>query len=395
MRITEIRAHVAPPPARSWLNESLVATPMSIFPRFKARRSSWRGPGTQNVYVEVLTDEGLTGVGQCSGGVVAKAIVEHHLSPLLVGEDPRPVEQHWELMFRATLPYGRKGVAIMAISGVDLALWDLFAKWLGQPLYRALGGPLRDDLPVYGTHPVPAEMAREGYVAYKVPAAYGPADGKAGLDRNIERIAQARQDVGPNVDVMIDCWMSWDLPYSLAFAEAARPYGLRWIEEPLPPDDYEGYAELRRRVTWTQIATGEHEYTRWGFRELLERGCADVIQPDLAWGGGISEGRKIAALAAAHNVPVVPHAGGLQPWTVHFMLATQNCPLAEYVVFYGPNDVAPPPVLLGAPHPEMGRLRAPTRPGAGVELDLEELRRQSALAGQPDAGGTPSARQGS
>src|SRR5262249_24013437 len=157
----------------------------------------------------------------------------------------------------------------------------------------------------------------------------GPWDGRAGLERNVQAVAEARQAAGPGVEVMVDCFMAWDVDYTLRFARAAREHDLRWIEEPLPPDDYAGYATLPRRVGGTQIATGGHEDGRGGFWELLGRGCADVLQPDVAWAGGLSEVRRIAALAAAHDVIVVPHAGGLQPWTVHLMVATPNCPLAE------------------------------------------------------------------
>ncbi len=378
MRIADVRTYLAPPPARSWLNETRVVTPMAIYPQFEGRRSSWRGPNAQDVFIQVVTDEGLTGLGMTRGGCVIQTIVDQHLRGLLLGTDPRNVELLWEQMYRATLPYGRKGAPIMAISGIDLALWDLLAKWMGQPLYRVLGGAMRETLPAYATHPDPAALVREGYVGMKLPMAFGPAHGKAGLRKNVERVAEVRAIVGPDIDLMVDCWMSWDLEYTLTFARAVEPSGLRWIEEPLQPDDYDGYTELRRRVRGVQIATGEHEYTRWGFRELLSRGCADVIQPDLAWSGGISEVRRIAAMAAAHNVPVIPHNGVMQPWAAHFMLATTNCPLAEYVVFYGPNDVAPPPVMLGELRPEGGRVRPSEVPGAGVDLDLAELERQTA-----------------
>lgn len=380
MRIVDVRTYVAPPPAGSWLNEVQVSTPMSVYPRYKEHRGSWRGPNTQDVFILVVADEDVTGLGITRGGAVVQTIVEQHLKALLVGADPRDVELLWEQMFRATLAYGRKGAPIMALSGVDLALWDLLAKWMGQPLYRLLGGAMRDSLPVYATHPDSDALVREGYVGIKLPMAYGPADGRDGLHRNVERVAEVRAAVGSGIDVMVDCWMSWDLGYTLAFARAAEPYNLRWIEEPLPPDDYDGYAELRRRVVGTQIATGEHEYTRWGFKELLSRGCVDVLQPDVAWSGGISEVRRIAAMAAAYDIPVIPHNGVLQPWATHLMLATTNCPLAEHIVFYGPDDAAPPPIMLGELKPEMGRIRPSDAPGAGVELDIEEWERQTAAS---------------
>ncbi len=185
---------------------------------------------------------------------------------------------------------------------------------MGQPLYRVLGGAVRDFLPVYATHPDSHALAREGFVGAKTPMAYGPADGKEGLRKNVARVAEMREAVGPDIDIMVDCWMSWSVDYTLAFAREAASLGVRWIEEPLPPDDYDGYAELRRRIRGPLIATGEHEYTRWGFKTLLTKGCADVLQPDVAWGGGVSEFRRIAAMASAYDIPVIPHNGLLQPW---------------------------------------------------------------------------------
>lgn len=378
MQITDVRTYLAPETGTSWINNTRIANPMTPYAQFSERRSSWRGPSGRSVYIEVATDKGVTGLGETRGGEVTQAIVEGHLKTLLVGSDPRNIEILWEQMFRATLPYGRKGVPILAISGVDLALWDLLAKLLDQPLYRLLGGATKTALPVYATHPDPATLVREGYVGMKVPMAFGPTDGKGGLQANLERVATAREAVGPDIDLMVDCYMAWDVEYTLAFAREAESYNIRWIEESLPPDDYDGYAELRRRLNWTRIATGEHEYTRWGFRELLDRGCADVLQPDVAWAGGITEVRRIAAMASAFNLPVIPHAGGVQPWTIHWMYATTNCPMAESIVFYSTSDQAPPPILRTDYQFQDGQLRPSERPGAGVEIDWSELERQSA-----------------
>jgi L-rhamnonate dehydratase len=383
MKIVDVRTYVAPPPGGSWLNEIRVSTPMSIYPEYKASRGTWRGPNTQDVFVEVVSDEGVSGLGITRGGRVAQTIVDVHLRELLLGKDPRDVELLWEQMYRATLAYGRKGAPIMALSGVDLALWDLLAKWMGQPLYRLLGGAVCESLPVYATHPDPHALVREGYVGTKIPMSYGPADGREGLRRNVERVAEIRSAVGPDIDIMVDCWMSWDVPYTLNFARAAAPHALRWIEEPLPPDDYDGYRELRRAVTGTQIATGEHEYTRWGFKELLTRGCADVLQPDIAWSGGITEIRRVMAMASAYAIPVIPHNGIMQPWATHLMYATPICPLAEHIVFHGPGERAPPPIMTGALVPQRGRVRPRDDPGAGVALDVEEWRRQTAARAAP------------
>jgi L-rhamnonate dehydratase len=377
MRILDVRTYVAPPPAGSWLNEVRVSTPMSVFPEHRAHRGSWRGPNAQDVFIEVVAEDGLTGLGITRGGAVVETIVEKHLKSLLVGKDPRDVELLWEQMFRATLAYGRKGAPVMAVSGVDLALWDLLAKSMGQPLYRVLGGAAHDALPVYATHPDPHALVREGFVGTKIPMAYGPADGKEGLRKNVERVAAMREKVGENIDVMVDCWMSWDVDYTLAFAREASSLKLRWIEEPLPPDDYDGYALLRRKIVGPQIATGEHEYTRWGFKELLTRGCADVLQPDIAWSGGITEMRRVIGMASAWGIPVIPHNGVMQPWATHLMFASPSCPLAEYILFYGANDTPPPPIMRGDLVPAGGRVRPREDAGAGVSLDLAEWQRQT------------------
>jgi L-rhamnonate dehydratase len=265
----------------------------------------------------------------------------------------------------------------MALSAIDLALWDLLAKWMGQPLHRLLGGKVQETLPVYATHPDPRALVRDGYVGAKMPMSYGPVDGKEGLRRNVQRVAEMRDAVGSDIDIMVDCWMSWNVDYTLDFAREVEPFGLRWIEEPLPPDDYDGYAELRRRIRGTRIATGEHEYTRWGFKELLTRGCADVIQPDIAWCGGISEIRRVMAMASAWDIPVIPHNGVLQPWAMHLMMTVTGCPLAEHVVFHRPEDDPPPPLMTGELVPVNGRVTVRDDPGAGVGFDVEEWRRQT------------------
>lgn len=380
MKITEVRTYVSPPPTGSWLNDTEVSTPMSIYPRFRERRASWRGPNTQDVFVQIDTDEAVSGLGITRGGAIVQTIIDQHLQALLLGMDARNVEQIWEMLYRATLAYGRKGAPIMAISAIDLALWDLLAKWMGQPLYRLLGGEVQPSLPVYATHPDPKMLVGSAYVGNKVPMAYGPADGRAGFAKNVERIEQVRQAVGRGVDIMVDCWMSWNIDYTLEFARATRAAEVRWIEEPLPPDDYDGYAELRRRIRGPWIATGEHEYTCHGFKELLTRGCADVLQPDVAWSGGVSEIRRVTALAGAYGIPVIPHNGVMQPWAVHLMIATQNCPLAEHIVFPASGKTRLPPLMIGELEPRNGRVRPSEQIGAGVSFDHDEWRRQSAAS---------------
>ena len=380
MKITRVWATPVRPPAgydapASWLSESLVANPMSIYPAYKDRRSSWSTRWGHEVLIRVETDEGLVGIGGTAPAPAAM-IVEGHFAHLLQGQDPANVGRLWDQMFRASLPYGRKGLPIMAISAVDIALWDLLGKARGVPVYELLGGKLQEQLPVYATGNEVAWYQQFGFTSFKLAMPHGPIDGKAGIDRNIALVERTRELVGPGAEIMLDCYMAWDLEYSLRMADALRPYSPRWIEECLPPDDYEGYATLTRKVRDMAVATGEHEYTRWGFGELLDRRCCHIIQPDLAWCGGISEAVKIAALAGQRGVQVIPHAGGLQPWGIHWLAAQATVPWAEYVVIASAVDGELRPLypfFRGVPQPVDGFLSPPDRPGLGIEVDEEWL----------------------
>lgn len=377
MRITRVRALsiTGPSPrATSWLAESLVANPMSIYPEYRAKRSSWGPAWGPEILVQIETDEGVEGIGAAAPAAAAM-LIEGHLAKLLVGNDPFDVERLWDQMFRSSLPYGRKGLPIMAISAVDVALWDIIAKAKGEPLWRLLGGSTKERIPVYSTGNDVERYQALGFRAFKLAMPHGPADGWAGMRKNIELVEETRATVGPDADIMLDCYMAWNVDYTVQMARHLEPYRIRWIEECLPPDDYDGYAFLTHTIHSTTIATGEHEYTRWGFKELIARGCCHIIQPDLAWMGGITEALKVAAIASAWHIDVIPHAGGLQPWALHFIAARVNCPLAECVVIGNPGDEEPLrsmfPYLDGVPLPEDGFIRPFDEPGVGVTLNPE------------------------
>jgi L-rhamnonate dehydratase len=258
-----------------------------------------------------------------------------------------------------------------AISGVDLALWDLLGRLRQEPVYALLGGKVRDELTMYATGARPDVAQRLGFVGGKMPLHHAPAEGEEGLRENLRQVAEMRQRVGDDFWLMLDCWMSLDLEYAVRLADGAAEHDLKWIEEALPPDDYWGYAELRRRVPrGVLVTTGEHEATRWGFRQLLELGCADILQPDVGWCGGITELLKISALADAHGVPVVPH--GSSVYSYHFVITRTSSPFAEFLMMHPTAEEVVPmfsPMLVGEPVPVNGRLRLPDTPGFGVELD--------------------------
>ncbi len=375
MRITRVTAT----PVRtqdtrqsSWLSESLVANPMSGYPAYKERRSSWGPRWGREVLVRIETDDGLEGIGG-TAPAPARPLIEEHFAHLLAGQDPFDIEMLWDQMFRSSLPYGRKGLAIMAISAVDIALWDLIGKATGQPVWRLLGGKTKEAIPIYSTGNDVAKYHALGFTRFKLAMPHGPADGYAGMKGNIALVERTRELVGPDADIMLDCYMAWNVEYTLHMARLLEPYRLRWIEECLPPDDYEGYAELTAKIASTTVATGEHEYTRYGFKELIARRCCHILQPDLAWVGGITEARKIVAMASAWGLEVIPHAGGLQPWALHLIASQINCPLAEWVVVGNPGEENPlrslHPYYVGAPTPVDGFIRPSDAPGIGISID--------------------------
>ncbi len=358
-----------------WIVDTPIANPMSVYEKYKANRTSWGINALGTVVCEVELDNGIIGIGTSIGGEPACFIIEQHLSRFVEGQDPRDVELIWDQMWRGTLPYGRKGLPIQAISAVDLAIWDCLGKLRDEPIYALIGGKTKDRLRVYATTARP-DLAKEmGFIAAKIPCQWGPGDGDEGLRKNVEVIAAARAAVGPDFPLMLDCYMSLTVPYTIRLAQEIKPYKLRWIEECLPPDDYEGYAELKRRIDWTLITTGEHEYTRYGFRELIARKCADILQPDINWVGGLTEARKIYSMAAAYDIPCIPH--GSSVFSYHLQYASTNSPYAEFLIMSPGADTIVPlfgDLFTDEPVPKDGYLDLPDKPGWGVELNHDKLK---------------------
>lgn len=358
-----------------WLVDTLIANPMSRYPEYRAQRRSWGIDALGGLLVEIETASGLIGLGFSHGGDAGCLLIQRHLRRFLLGADARDVERLWDQMWRSSLYYGRKGLAICAISAIDLALWDLCGKLRDEPVYKLLGGETKSTIPCYATGVQPARYKELGFFGAKLPLPHGPADGHEGLATNVALVARAREEVGADFDLMLDCYMALDVPYTIELAEALRPYRVRWIEEPLLPDDYDGHARIKSAAPWQRFTTGEHEYTRYGFRELIVRQCVDILQPDLTWVGGITEARKIAAMAAAYDIPVVPHGSGV--FSLHFQMAFTNTPFQEVIVVSPDGmEIVPPfgALFAGDPLPEHGQIRPPDRPGWGITLDHRQVR---------------------
>ncbi|MBN1937645.1 MAG: mandelate racemase/muconate lactonizing protein [Anaerolineae bacterium] len=394
MKITAVRViqlDGAMPFAGEFWEERLVR-PLDIYPEHKVQGAGWLGRLDEGRYhmrsffCQIETDEGVTGIGGPTT-IDQAVIILTQLKPLLVGHDPLAVERLWDRMYRAQV-HGRKGTPMMALSTVDCALWDLKGRWFDAPVYRLLGGPVRESIPAYASalgyslEPAlvakrAAEMVAQGYRATKWFFRHGPTDDVEGIAKNVELVRTLREAVGPDVDIMLDAWMSWDVPYTIQMSRRLAPYDPRWIEEPLLPDKIDQCAEIRA-ASAVPIASGEHEYTRWGIKALLDARAVDVLQPDIYWAGGITEMLKICALASAYDIPVIPH-GHSTPATLHLIAAqpVTLCPLLEYLIkwntihqFFLKNPV----------EPVNGVVTLPQTPGIGMELDEAKIQDKREIA---------------
>ncbi|MBB4659573.1 L-rhamnonate dehydratase [Parvularcula dongshanensis] len=357
-----------------WIDDR-IATPMSRYPDYRDSRQSFGINVLGTLVVEVEAEDGTIGFAVTTGGEPAAFIVERHLARFVEGRDPREVEKIWDQMYFSTQYYGRKGLVVNAISGVDLAIWDLLGRLREEPVHAMIGGAVRNELQFYATGARP-DLAKEmGFIGGKMPLRHAPAEGNEGLREAVDAIGEMRARVGPDFWLMLDCWMALDLDYATRLAHAAHEHGLKWIEEALSPDDYWGYAQLKRDVPKGMlVTTGEHEATRWGFRMLLEMECCDIIQPDVGWCGGLTELLKISALADAHGKLVIPH--GSSVYSYHFVATRHNSPFAEYLMMAPKADEVVPmfsPQLIGEPVPKDGRLKIAEldKPGFGVELNRD------------------------
>jgi L-rhamnonate dehydratase len=288
--------------------------------------------------VEIFTDDGHVGIGNAAlAPPITKQVIDLYLRPLLIGADPWNIEFLWQHMYRKTMAFGRKGIGMAAISAVDIALWDLLGKSAKQPVFRLLGGRTKPRIPVYASRLYSIELSelaaeakrykREGYRAMKLRFGWGPTDGAAGMQQNVDLVKTVRQALGDAIDVMADAYMGWTLDYAKRMLPLLEPFNLRWLEEPVIPDDIQGYAELKSYAR-IPIAGGEHEFTQYGFRDLLQARAVDYIQFDSNRVGGITQARKICALAESYSVPVIPHAGQMHNY--HVVMASLNSPMAEY-----------------------------------------------------------------
>ncbi|MFC6091319.1 enolase C-terminal domain-like protein [Saccharothrix lopnurensis] len=384
MRIADVRLRrlegVLPTEGDLW--EQRLVRPLDVYPEYRDREDHEGGVQTAegfhlvSHFVEIETDEGLIGRGGPVPEQVAY-VVARDLRHLLLGADPIAGEKLWDQMHRSQV-HGRAGNAMLAISAVDCALWDLRGRWLGRPVYRLLGGPTRETVPAYasmlGFSVTDPDLVRQraveyrdlGYAAQKWFFRFGPTSGHEGLRRNVELVRTVREAVGDDYDIMFDCWQAMDVTYVRELASRIERYRPRWLEECVMPDRVDSYRELRERLG-IPLAGAEHEYTRWGFRRFVDARALDVLQPDIYWCGGLSETLKIAAYATAHDLITIPH-GHSAAATLHFSLTQSpiHTPYQEDLVKW---NAVHQHFLRHPVNPVDGLLHAPAEPGLGMDLD--------------------------
>ena len=341
--------------------------------------------------VEIETSDGIVGWGECYGpSAVAKAYIETQFAPRIIGRDAFDVEVIWEDLYNRIKDYGARGMSTSALSGIDIALWDIIGKSCGRPIHKLIGGAHRTEVTAYATGLYFIDMDRlieeaveeanefveHGFVAIKMKIGLGSPK----LD--IERVAAVRKAIGDDVRLMVDANHCFTVPQAIRLGRELEKLNVEWFEEPISPEDIDGYVEVSRALDMA-VAGGENEFTRWGFRDLVVRKAMDIIQPDVCAAGGISECRKIAALASAHGVECIPHAWGSAiglAATLHFLAALPDQP---------PSFRPMPPLLeleqcenpfrdLLSVDPivqQRGKVQIPTGAGLGIEINRSILDR--------------------
>ena len=383
MRITAVRA--------SWLRAPIPAAAAHV-------SDFGRNDSFNMCLVEIDTDAGITGLGEAKAAVgnlgnyaAIVTLIREEFAPLLIGRDPRDITGAWDLLYNGTRAHyaaregrtfptiGRRGVTLSAVSGVDIALWDILGRSLDVPLWRLMGGQYRDRVSAYasgGWAPVGGigkqmlQYVERGHRAVKMRV--GLQD--ASVDDSAARVAEARETLGPGVGIMVDAHGTWSVREAQRFARKVEAYDLAWLEEPVSPDNLAGQAEVRA-TTDIPIAAGESEQTRFAFREMLDARAVDVLQPDPAIAGGITEVRTIAALAASQGLTVAPHLWGsaiLFATGLHLCVSTPCATILEFSRGHNPllNDLVDEEIAF-----EDGHVLAPRGPGLGLTLRRDFVER--------------------
>jgi L-rhamnonate dehydratase len=379
MKIRNLHCFQVSGPATIEASEERQLQMLDVYPELARRGPGGGAERVTGTYVEVVAEDDTTGLFGPIFDETAPIILAK-LANHVIGQDALAYERIWDVLYRQDR-HARKGYEMMAISAVDCALWDLRGKLLGLPVYRLLGGPTRPSIDCYASmlgYSLDLGLVRaraqatvaEGFKAQKWFFRYGPSDGLEGMERNVALARTVREAVGPNIEIMFDCFMGGDVTYIIRLLERIAEFRPRWLEEPVPPDRIGDFAAIKR-TTRVPIATGEHEYTRWGFLQLLQADAIDVIQADPDWCGGISELVKICTLASTFGRPVFPHGHSIYP-ALHVIAAQSPgvCPMAEFLIR---PQMAKQALHARQAWPENGSIALPDAPGLGIELASERI----------------------
>lgn len=336
MKITKVRAKVYQWKGPVKTADTIFATPLSLLPfqddsQAPFRFFSW-------LVVEIETDAGHTGIG--NAGLcpdVCKKVIDGKLASLLLNENPLNTEYLYEKMYRSSVAYGRKGAVIAAISALDIALWDIKGKAMNQPVFMLMGGRTKEHIETYYSRlytrnldSLQAEAAHykaQGFSGMKLRCGYPLTEGMAGMKKNVEMVRLVRETVGDDVNIMLEAYMGFNFAYAKEFLRRLEPFNLRWAEELLLPDEIHNFAKLKK-TTSIPLSGGEHEYTRYGFHDLLQAEALDIFQFDTNRVGGFTEAQKICSMALVHGVEVIPHGG--QMHNLHVVMSSFASPMAEY-----------------------------------------------------------------
>ena len=376
-RIADVKAHVL---------EAKISQPFS----WSFNRTDMRA----TCLVEIVAEDGTTGWGECFGPARLNAAIVSAYRPYLVGQDALAIEQHWQTLYNQFRDQGQKGLAITALSGVDIALWDLKGKHFEAPVHVLMGGPLRREVAAYATGTYRTDTGdpmqyildevrgyvKEGFGAVKLKIGFG-------AEKDIPLIRAVREAIGPRVGLMLDANHGYDAIEAIAVGRAVADCNIGWLEEPVVPDDLDSYVEVRRGQP-IPVAGGECAFTRWGFREILARRAHDILQPDTCAAGGLSECKKIADMATAFGVRYVPHVWGtgvglaaaLQLLAVLPHTPPRHTPVEPLLEFDRSEHPFRQAVMTAEIEHMRGIVRVPEGPGLGIEIDRAALDRFGARA---------------
>ncbi len=355
---------------------------------FTSSRGWWYGMKSAMI-IKVETDEGLVGWGEAYGpAAVSRAVIESLFKKQLIGRDPFDVEVIWEHLYNLIKDYGLSGMTISALSAVDIAMWDLMGKACGKPIHKLLGGCFRNPVTAYATGFYFTDLNRtledaveeaqkylaQGFKAMKMKIGLGD------LRKDLKRVEAVRHVVGDEVKLMVDANHCFTVPQAITIGRELDKMGIYWFEEPISPEDLDGYQQVTQALDLA-VAGGENEFTKFGFREIIARKAMDIVQPDVCAAGGITECKKIAAMAQAHWVECVPHAWGSaigMAATLHFLASLPDCPpclcpvppLLEFEQTFNPfrDDLATVQIT----H-QNGLVAVPEGPGLGIEINQEVI----------------------